>query len=214
MTIITRSVHNTRIERIWYDVTEGFGKKWKNFFLDLEANHGLQVENPAHIWLLHHLFLADINADALQWAEAWNCHKLQLRGERAKSPKEMFLVSMLVDGPRGLGENLEVEEEPIDIEQFGIDWDVMGDPALFEHHRRHNPDEELDDLLSTAPRQLSHVPCEPPESPLTETQIPRLHVKLQRLVDTGSKSMIVRRQVWVTALSIGIELLQQAAAGG
>ncbi|KAJ7136327.1 hypothetical protein C8R43DRAFT_894051, partial [Mycena crocata] len=36
-----RSVHNTRIERLWYDVTHGFGKKWKVFFLDLEANHGL-----------------------------------------------------------------------------------------------------------------------------------------------------------------------------
>ncbi|KAJ7488564.1 hypothetical protein B0H11DRAFT_2406659, partial [Mycena galericulata] len=36
-----RSVHNTRIERLWYDVTHGFGKKWKVFFLDLETNHGL-----------------------------------------------------------------------------------------------------------------------------------------------------------------------------
>ncbi|KAJ6526046.1 hypothetical protein B0H19DRAFT_1042286, partial [Mycena capillaripes] len=29
------------IERLWYDVTHGFGKKWKVFFLDLETNHGL-----------------------------------------------------------------------------------------------------------------------------------------------------------------------------
>ncbi|KAJ7752190.1 hypothetical protein DFH07DRAFT_745091, partial [Mycena maculata] len=36
-----RSVHNTRIERLWYDVTHGFGKKWKVFFLDLETNHRL-----------------------------------------------------------------------------------------------------------------------------------------------------------------------------
>ena len=33
-----RSVHNSRIERIWYDITEGFGGKWKDFFTDLEAN--------------------------------------------------------------------------------------------------------------------------------------------------------------------------------
>ncbi|KAK6966877.1 nitrite transporter NirC [Favolaschia claudopus] len=26
-----RSVHNTRIERLWYDVTHGFGKKWKEW---------------------------------------------------------------------------------------------------------------------------------------------------------------------------------------
>ncbi|KAJ7302577.1 hypothetical protein DFH08DRAFT_722877, partial [Mycena albidolilacea] len=39
--VFLRSVHNTRIERLWYDVTHGFGKKWKVFFLDLETNHGL-----------------------------------------------------------------------------------------------------------------------------------------------------------------------------
>ncbi|KAJ7501271.1 hypothetical protein B0H11DRAFT_1713617, partial [Mycena galericulata] len=37
----SKSVHNTRIERLWYYVTHGFGKKWKVFFLDLETNHGL-----------------------------------------------------------------------------------------------------------------------------------------------------------------------------
>ena len=47
-----RSVHNSWIERIWYDVTEGFGGKWKDLFTDLEANEGLDVDNPAHIWLL------------------------------------------------------------------------------------------------------------------------------------------------------------------
>ncbi|KAJ7756663.1 hypothetical protein B0H16DRAFT_1826155, partial [Mycena metata] len=29
------------IERLWYDVTHGFGKKWQVFFLDLETNHRL-----------------------------------------------------------------------------------------------------------------------------------------------------------------------------
>ncbi|KAI0687882.1 hypothetical protein C8T65DRAFT_712118 [Cerioporus squamosus] len=33
-----RSVHNTRIERLWYDVTSGFGQKWNNFFYDLEMH--------------------------------------------------------------------------------------------------------------------------------------------------------------------------------
>ena len=100
--LCNRSVHNSRIERIWYDVTEGFGGKWKNFFTDLEANEGLDVNNPAHIWLLHHLFLDDINRDVLVWAETWNNHKLQIRGERQQSPQEIFFFSMLEDGPRGL----------------------------------------------------------------------------------------------------------------
>ncbi|KAH9831803.1 uncharacterized protein C8Q71DRAFT_714853, partial [Rhodofomes roseus] len=37
-----RSVHNTRVERLWYDFTRGVGQKWKNFFLELEHNAGLQ----------------------------------------------------------------------------------------------------------------------------------------------------------------------------
>ena len=85
-----RSVHNSRIERIWYDVTEGFGGKWKDLFTDLEANEGLDVDNLAHIWLLQYLFLDHVNRDALAWAEAWNIHKLQMRDGGQKSPQEMF----------------------------------------------------------------------------------------------------------------------------
>ncbi|KAJ6573654.1 hypothetical protein B0H10DRAFT_1767267, partial [Mycena sp. CBHHK59/15] len=93
-----RSVHNTRIERLWYDVTHGFGHKWKIFFTDLEVHHGLNPRLPAHIWLLHDLFLHHINADAQEWAEAWNSHLLQICGERSRSPRDMFLFSMLQDG--------------------------------------------------------------------------------------------------------------------
>ncbi|THH10681.1 hypothetical protein EW146_g8295 [Bondarzewia mesenterica] len=57
-----RSVHNTRIERLWYDITQGFGQKWKNFFLELEHHYGLDPDRPAHIWLLYHLFLATIDS--------------------------------------------------------------------------------------------------------------------------------------------------------
>ncbi len=62
-----RSVHNIHIERLWVDVTKGFGSKWKVFFWMLESNHGLDVDKDAHIWLLHFLFLHYINADADTW---------------------------------------------------------------------------------------------------------------------------------------------------
>lgn len=75
-----RSVHNTRIERLWYDVTSGFGQKWKNFFADLETNCGLTPNIPAHIWLLHHLFLDAINQDAAEWVQMWNNHVIQIKG--------------------------------------------------------------------------------------------------------------------------------------
>ncbi|KAK6981516.1 hypothetical protein R3P38DRAFT_3113511 [Favolaschia claudopus] len=107
-----RSVHNTRIERLWYDVTHGFGKKWKVFFLDLETNHGLNPTRPGHIWLLHHLFLASINRDAQDWAEAWNSHQLTVRRQRERSPRDLFMFGMLREGPRGISSFLAANEEP------------------------------------------------------------------------------------------------------
>ncbi|KAJ3924143.1 MAG: hypothetical protein NXY57DRAFT_866981, partial [Lentinula lateritia] len=37
----TMVVHNIRIERLWRDVTQGFGLKWYNFFFSLEVELGL-----------------------------------------------------------------------------------------------------------------------------------------------------------------------------
>ena len=56
-----RSVHNIRIERLWVDVTQGVGHKWYIFFEDLERSGLLDINNDAHIWLLHFMFLEPIN---------------------------------------------------------------------------------------------------------------------------------------------------------
>ncbi|KAJ7059784.1 hypothetical protein C8F01DRAFT_1254690 [Mycena amicta] len=77
-------VNNTRIERLWYDVTHGFRHKWKLFFVNLELNHGLMPTFAPHIWLIHHLFLNAINDNAQDWAEAWNRHQLGQRRQRTR----------------------------------------------------------------------------------------------------------------------------------
>ncbi|KAF5339525.1 hypothetical protein D9611_011449 [Ephemerocybe angulata] len=59
-----RSVHNIRIERLWKDYYIGLIDKWYHFFHDLEAFYGLDVDNPIHLWLLHHLFLPALNEEA------------------------------------------------------------------------------------------------------------------------------------------------------
>jgi len=51
--IIYRSVHNIRIERLWVDITAQIGASWAEAFTDLEINHGLDINNTHHIWLLH-----------------------------------------------------------------------------------------------------------------------------------------------------------------
>ncbi|KAH7907150.1 hypothetical protein BJ138DRAFT_1014979 [Hygrophoropsis aurantiaca] len=212
-----RSVHNTRIERLWYDVTNGFGRKWKTFFLDLEANHGLDPSRHGHIWLLHHLFLKSVNNDAQEWAQSWNSHRLQIRGERERSPRDMFFFGMLQEGPRGMGTVLAPEMETgvdeLDINDYGVDWDVHDDPQLMAHLLEHNPDEWEENnpfASSSTPSNLSEVLCEPPGCPFTDVQLAYLDSILQNRVDVFSRNMNVRRLVWQEALEIARDIFLQS----
>ncbi|KAJ6599583.1 hypothetical protein B0H10DRAFT_1825356 [Mycena sp. CBHHK59/15] len=199
-----QSVHNTRIERLWYDVTHGFGHKWKKFFIELDVHEGLNPRLTAHIWLLHHLFLDSINHDAQEWASAWNSHNLQIRGERTRSPRDMFLFSMLQDGPRGLERVVEPVDEVVEeISTYGIDWDVADDSTLMTHLLHENP-QDWSEHNPFAPGldSLSHVPCDPPNSPFTDEQIASIDVQLAAEVDLASRNMHVRRLVWRQAIDL------------
>lgn len=200
----SRSVNNTRIERLWYDVTHGFGFKWKKFFFDLEVNHGLNPSIAAHIWLLHHLFLHCIDQDAQEWAEAWNSHNLQIRGERTRSPRDIFLFSMVQDGPRGLERFADVPDEHLeDPSTYGIDWDVADSPTLMHHHLMENPQEWAEhNPFAPGIQDLSDVPCDAPDCPFTPEQVVYLDQALTAAVDTVSRSMEVRKVVWRTAFEI------------
>ncbi|KAJ7133871.1 hypothetical protein C8R43DRAFT_1089642 [Mycena crocata] len=202
-----RSVHNTRIERLWYDVTHGFGHKWKRFFMDLEVHDGLNPRLPAHIWLLHHLFLYAINCDAQEWAAAWNSHHLQIRGERSRSPRDMYLFSMLQDGPRGLEYRINAaadDDEALgDPSTYGIDWDVAQDPTLMGHLLDQNP-QDWSERNPFAPGldTLSHVPCDPPNSPFTAEQIASIDAELAAQIDLSSRSMHIRRLAWQKSMEL------------
>lgn len=79
------STHNTRIERLWVEVGTQFARRWRGFFLRLERLHGLNRRNPQHLWLLHFLFLDDINKDCELFQVMWNHHPLSGEG-RNRSP--------------------------------------------------------------------------------------------------------------------------------
>ncbi|KAL1698564.1 hypothetical protein EV121DRAFT_217964 [Schizophyllum commune] len=191
-----RSVHNTRIERLWYDVTHGFGQKWKTFFYALEVQHGLNPQIPGHIWLLHHIFLPSIRQDAMEWVEAWNDHKMQLPDSRPMSPAQMFFWSMRDDGLRGL-------EHVEDVAMYGIDWEAVEDTSLMDHFLEHNPQDAADEYqFDPRPPHLSHVDCEAPGCPLTPDAVEALDGELARRVDLSSRNMGVRRQVWIEALNL------------
>lgn len=175
--------------------------------MDLEANCDLNPNLPAHIWLLHHLFLASVDQDAKEWAHAWNNHTLQLRGERNRSPKDMYFFSMYQDGPRGVQyQTVPSEEEIEDVENYGVDWEDAEDPVIMDHLHANNPQDRGHDednpFHSTTPSSFSDVPCEPPNCPLTPQQVHILDTVLPQRVNLSSRSMVTRHMVWEEALSI------------
>jgi hypothetical protein len=202
---INRSVHNIRIERLWCDVTQGFGAKWKIFFQGLEIHNGLIVDRDAHIWLLHHLFLPAINSDAEEWSDAWNNHSLSFRGERQRSPADMYLFGMIQNGPRGIHID---DEEVDDIEAYGIDWEDYDDDRILNHHNQGNPvDNQGDNPFSAdshrpAAENMSRVDVVEPGCPLTADQLQYLDSQLETLPYIHDRSMEMRRLIWISALNI------------
>lgn len=91
-----RSTRNTRIERLWLEVGKRFGRLWRAFFLRLERLHGLDVENEHHLWLLHSLFLDEINADVDTFSREWARKPISGPGTHYQSPKVCVCLSALI----------------------------------------------------------------------------------------------------------------------
>lgn len=130
-------MHNTRIERLWGEVTAYVGARWKDCFQMLEDDYGLDRENRNHIWLLHRLFLNTITTELLDFASTWNQHNIRIPGERHRLPKKMFVMGQWENGFRG--DNLPADRQPQlqlppqledeiadgDLADFGVDWDEL-----------------------------------------------------------------------------------------
>jgi hypothetical protein len=198
-----RSVHNIRIERLWVDVTQGIGHNWYEFFDELERFGGLDINNDAHIWLLHFLFLEPINWDLTKWAEMWNSHRMSLRGMRNQTPSELFYFGMVQQGVRGA--RLEEHDTPaIALEEYGVDWADIHNASINGHHRRRNPELGREDAAAftetTRPQQYSRVDIPETGSPMSHSQAQQLAAVVQRHGDLRNASMSVRRVAWHTAL--------------
>lgn len=82
-----RSTRNTRIERLWVEVGTQFARRWRAFFTRLENLHRLDRSNPAHLWLLHFLFLEPLNKDCEEFQIEWNLHPMAGSGPKGRSPQ-------------------------------------------------------------------------------------------------------------------------------
>ncbi len=137
-------------------------------------------------------------------------------GMRNRSPRDMYLFSFLHDGLRGL-DTLGPpagDENFGDYTEYGIDWEAAEDPALMDHLLERDEDEwnEVNPFLvtpATGPQRLSNVPCDPPNCPFTPWELQELDIHLAHAVDRGSRSMEVRRLVWIAALQIARNIMQR-----
>lgn len=186
--------------------------------MDLEANHGLDPNNPSHIWLLHTLFLPSIQQDTQEWSESWNSHKLQVRRRRQRSPRDMFLFGMFEEGVRGLtplnpptppNDDITVD----DLSGYGIDWEVVDNPQLMSHLHSQNPQDTHDNpfVPASTPARLSEVICDPPNCPFASDELQLFQERLCSTVDTSSRDMNVRRLVWQAALDLAAQIFDHGA---
>ncbi|KAF9237122.1 hypothetical protein BU15DRAFT_88844 [Melanogaster broomeanus] len=209
-----RSVHNIRIERLWVDVTSGLGLKWKQFFQTLEAYDGLDINNQAHMWLLHDLFLPSINKEAEQWVAAWNHHVIGRRGEHHLSPHAMFLDGVLECGQRSIFVNGDTDDIG-EIEEYGIDWNDLDNHQILRHHNNHNPEDtdehaesgETNPFVLNHPDQLSHVEVPDTSCPFSSEELNTFHQCLQPLLDHTNSDMQSRRLLWIEALAIATAII-------
>jgi hypothetical protein len=195
-------------------MTTGFGGKWKQFFQDLELDHGLNVGLNAHIWLLHHLFLPEINEDAQLWVGAWNNHPIHIRGQQLHSPREIYYFEILQNGSQGttlkMDNDLGNDAEDVDLAGYGVDWDELNDVQICRHHDAEN-NEDLCDIednipynpfLPQAPNHFTIVEVDEVNSPLTPEQIQYLDAQLTFRVPTHSRSIEAYHLRWDTALQL------------
>ncbi|KAF7306246.1 Integrase catalytic domain-containing protein [Mycena indigotica] len=138
------STRNTRIERLWVEVGTQFARRWRAFFTRLERLHGLNHTSPRHLWLLHQLFLDEINDDCREFSDEWNLHPLKGNGNKGQSPLDIRFVSETCHG---------VDEDqpgihPTVLEEFyGVvedtdeEWQDIDDIIANDQHHdiRHDP---------------------------------------------------------------------------
>lgn len=199
-------------------MTRGVGSKWKVFFWTLEDSGELNPNNENHIWLIHRLFLPHINRDLTVWAEMHNLHKIQIRGERTRSPTDMFVFDGIKDGIRPLrvaGQpGNDADEDALDVIDEGeadeVDVDVELAAMAGEEERglpngqAHNPF-----VVPDVPRHLSRVNCNPPPCNLTGEQLGRFKTFLASCPFLNAIDMEGRKRLWRAALPFCVALFAE-----
>lgn len=141
--IAGRSIHNSRIERLWRDVFYSVIQTFHSLFYYLESINELDIENSIDMLCLHYVFIPRINVALTEFKNAYNCHSM--RTEHYWTPFRMWVNGMINHNQQNSVGNCVFElnnDIPLsDVESFGIDPQEAPDHESF--------DDELHEIQET-----------------------------------------------------------------
>lgn len=118
--ITGRSVHNTRVERLWAEVNRVVTKPFKEHFLEMEAAGYLDEHDELDVYSLHYVYLPRIRQSCEEFVRQWNRHTLRTEG---LSPEQMWTTGMMAisdadededDTPLMINSDTDEDDEEID----------------------------------------------------------------------------------------------------
>lgn len=85
------SKNNTRIERLWRDVANGFQTRFHNLFVSMEMAGILQRYIDVHLAVLHLVYLPWVKKECADFVDMWNHHRVS--SNENKPPKSVFAAT-------------------------------------------------------------------------------------------------------------------------
>ncbi len=90
--ITGHSVHNSRIERLWRDVSQAVLSLFYDLFIMMERQGLLDPDNEVHLFCLHAIYKPIINGMLEAITNAWINHKMRTAAN--KSPLQQLIMGM------------------------------------------------------------------------------------------------------------------------
>jgi len=90
--IASKSVHNTRIEKLWGNITSSVTQIYQNLFMALEKSGDLVVDKEEDLFCLQFVFLPRINDHLTRYSRGWNYHGLS--SEKYRNPNQLWIKGL------------------------------------------------------------------------------------------------------------------------